>query len=210
MTHSSLMPMEFAGRRQYLYCASRGVVGVSANDGSILWDTPDWKISIANVPSPLVLDGSRIFLSGGYNAGSLVLQLKEDGGKLVPQTLFRLKAEVFGASQQTPILHQNHLYGVRADGEFVCLDLTGQTLWASGSKNRFGLGPFVLADGLVFALNDTGKLSLMEGTPGAFRLLAQAQILEGQDAWGPMALAGSRLLLRDLTRLVCLEVGAGR
>jgi len=210
MTHSSLMPMEFAGRRQYLYCASRGVVGVSANDGSILWDTPDWKISIANVPSPLVLDGSRIFLSGGYNAGSLVLQLKEDGGKLVPQTLFRLKAEVFGASQQTPILHQNHLYGVRADGEFVCLDLTGQTLWASGSKNRFGLGPFVVADGLVFALNDSGKLSLMEATPGAFRLLAQAQILEGQDAWGPMALAGSRLLLRDLTRLVCLDVGAAR
>jgi len=99
---------------------------------------------------------------------------------------------------------------VRPDGEFVCLDLTGQTRWSSGSKHRFGLGPFVVADGLVFALNDTGKLSLMEGTPGAFRLLAQAQILEGQDAWGPMALAGSRLLLRDLTRLVCLEVGAGR
>jgi len=59
-------------------------------------------------------------------------------------------------------------------------------------------------------LNDSGNLSLVEANPGAFRLLAQAQILQGQEAWGPMALAGSRLLVRDLTRLVCLEVGAGR
>jgi outer membrane protein assembly factor BamB len=139
-----------------------------------------------------------------------MLQLKDEGGKLVPQTLFRLKPEVFGATQHTPVFYRDHLYGVRPGGEFVCLDLSGQTLWASGSKQRFGLGPFVVADGLAFALNDSGKLSLMEASPGAFRLLAQAQVLQGQDAWGPMALAGGRLLLRDLTRLVCLEVGAGR
>jgi outer membrane protein assembly factor BamB len=210
MTHSSIMPMEFARRRHYVYCGSGGVAGVSAADGALLWDSPDWRISIATVPSPLALDEGRLFLSGGYNAGSLMLQLKDEGGKLVPQTLFRLKPEVFGATQHTPVFYRDHLYGVRPGGEFVCLDLSGQTLWASGSKQRFGLGPFVVADGLAFALNDSGKLSLMEASPGAFRLLAQAQVLQGQDAWGPMALAGGRLLLRDLTRLVCLEVGAGR
>jgi outer membrane protein assembly factor BamB len=212
MTHSSIMPIEFAGRRHYVYCGSRGVAGISADDGSVLWETLDWKISIANVPSPLVLDEGRIFLSGGYNAGSLMLQLREDSGKVAPQILFRLKADVFGATQQTPIRFQNHLYGVRAppDSEFVCLDLSGQTLWSSGAKHRFGLGPFVVGDALIFAMNDTGKLSLIEASPAGFRLLAQASILEGKDSWGPMALAGSRLLLRDLTRLVCLDVGAGR
>jgi outer membrane protein assembly factor BamB len=210
MTHSSLVSMEFAGRHQYVYCGSRGVSGVSTADGAILWETPDWKISIANVPSPLVLSEGRLFLCGGYNAGSLMLQLKEEGGQLVPRTLFRLKPDIFGATQHTPVLLHDHLFGVRPDGEFACLDLSGQTRWASGAKTRFGLGPFVIADGLVFALDDTAKLSLMEATPGAFRLLGQAQILKGHDAWGPMALAGSRLLLRDLTHLVCLEVGAGR
>ena len=63
MTHSSLMPMEFAGERMYVYCANNGVVGVSAKDGAILWETTDWKISIATVPSPLILDGGRIFLT---------------------------------------------------------------------------------------------------------------------------------------------------
>ncbi len=210
MTHSSVMPMEFSGRREYLYCASGGVSGVAANDGEPLWDTTDWKISIANVPSPLVLGDDRVFLTGGYNAGSLMLQLKEQAGRVVPQVLYRLKTEVFGASQQTPILWRDHLYAVRAEGEFVCLDLNGRVLWTSGPTNRFGLGPFVIGDGVIFALNDTAKLSLIEARPDAFHLLAQAQILQGQDAWGPMALVGSRLLLRDLTRLVCLEVGAGR
>jgi len=59
MTHSSVMPMEFAGERMYVYCASMGVVGVSAKDGRLLWETTDWKISIATVPSPTILDDGR-------------------------------------------------------------------------------------------------------------------------------------------------------
>jgi len=37
--------------------------------------------------------------------------------------------------------------------------------------------------------------------------LAQAQVLKGRESWAPLALAGGRLIVRDLTRMVCLEVG---
>jgi len=208
MTHSSIMPMEFAGRRIYVYCANNGVVGVSAKDGAILWETPDWKISLATVPSPVILDGGRIFLSGGYNAGSLMLQLKEDGGRLLVQTAFKLEPEIFGATQHTPILYDWHLYGVRADGKFVCLSLDGKVLWTSEGHQTFGLGSFLIGGGLIFALNDSGKLSLIEASPSKFNELAQAPVLNGRESWGPMALAGGRLLARDLTRMVCLEVAA--
>jgi hypothetical protein len=33
-------------------------------------------------------------------------------------------------------------------------------------------------------------------------------VLKGGEAWGPMALAGGRLLVRDLTHLACLDVSA--
>ena len=55
-------------------------------------------------------------------------------------------------------------------------------------------------------MNDAGKLSLMEDSATRFNLLAQAQVLKGRESWGPMALAGGRLLARDFTRLVCLDV----
>jgi outer membrane protein assembly factor BamB len=207
MTHSSVMPMEFEGERMYVYCANNGVVGVSAKDGALLWETADWKISIATVPSPLILEGGRIFLSGGYNAGSLMLQLKKDGNRFTVQTAFKLPPEIFGATQHSPIFYDNHIYGVRPDGRFVCIGLDGKPVWAGDASQQFGLGPFLLADGLFFAMNDSGRLRLLEATPGKYHLLAEAQILDGRESWGPLALAGHRLLARDLTRLVCLDVG---
>ena len=208
MTHSSVMPMTFAGRRSYVYCASGGVAAVAANDGAPLWDTTDWKISIATVPSPVLLDDGRLFLSGGYNAGALMLQLKETAGKVTPQTAFKLAPEIFGATQQTPILHEGHLYGVRPDGQFVCLDLAGKVAWASGSGAQFGLGPFLLANGVFFVMNDSGKVSLIEATPAGYKSLAEAQLLKGRESWGPFALASGRLIARDLTRIACFDVEA--
>jgi len=206
MTHSSLTPMEFAGERFYVYCADKGVVGVSAKDGRLLWETTEWKISIATVPSPVVVEGGRIFLSGGYNAGSVMLQLRKEGDRIVPGVAYRLGPEVFGATQHTPIVYENHVYGVRPDGKFVCLTLEGKTVWVSETGQQFGLGPFLMADGLIFAVNDSGLLRLIEATPARYHLLGQAQVLKGRESWGPLALAGGRLLARDFTRLVCLEV----
>jgi outer membrane protein assembly factor BamB len=208
MTHSSVVPMEFGGQRMYVYCASLGVVGVSAKDGHLLWETTDWKISIATVPSPTILENGRIFLAGGYNAGSLLLELREEQGRLTPHTVLRLTPEVFGATQQTPVYFEGHLYGIRPDGQFVCLTPDGKVVWSSGPSHVFGLGSFLVADGLIFALNDSGLLSLFEANPAGFRLLAQAQVLKGRESWGPMALAGNRLIVRDLTRMVCVDAGS--
>ena len=208
MTHASVMPMEWAGRRMYLYCGSGGVAGVAAKDGKPLWDTTDWKISIATVPSPLVLPDGRIFLSGGYNAGAAMLQLVEQDGQIVPRTRFRLPPETFGATQHTPVWLDGRIYGIRANGHFVCLEPDkGKVVWSSGAGGNFGLGPFLVAPGLIFALNDSGVMSLFEASPEKFNLLARAQVLHGRESWGPMALAGSRLIVRDLTKVVCLEVG---
>jgi outer membrane protein assembly factor BamB len=207
MTHSSITPMEFQGQRCYVYCANNGVVGVSAKDGSILWETTDWKISIATVPSPLVLGDGRLFFTGGYNAGSLLLQLSKEADHWAARTVQKLEPEVFGATQHTPILYHQHLYGVRADNKFVCLSLEGKPVWTSDSGQSFGLGSFILADGLFFAMNDAGLLRLFEASPEKYHLLAQAQVLKGRESWAPLALAGTRLLARDLTRMVCLEVG---
>lgn len=206
MSHSSVVPMELKGKRIYVYCAQGGVVGVSATDGAILWETSDWKIAIATVPSPVILDGGRIFLSGGYDSGSMMLQLKDNGTGIVPETVFRLKPAVFGSDQQTPILYKGNIYGVRPDGQMVCLDTNGKVVWTSGQEHRFGLGPYMVANGLLFAMNDMGVLTLIDASPSVYKQLSQSKVLDGPDSWGPMAMAGGRLIVRDLTKMVCLDV----
>ena len=207
MTHSSIMPMEYKGRRMFVYCGSGGVVGVSAEDGSILWDTTEWKIKMATVPSPVCFTDGRIFLCGGYDSGAMMLQLEERAGAWSVHARFRLKASQFGSTQQTPVLFQDRLYGIRQrDKELVCLDLEGKEAWHSGADHRFGDGPYMIAGGLMYLLDDKGVLTLTEVSPARYKQLAQAQVLDGHEAWGPLALVAGRLLARDETRMVCLDV----
>lgn len=206
MTHSSIVPMEFAGRRFFVYCGSGGVVGVDATSGETLWTTKEWKIRIANVPTPVLVGDGRIFFSGGYEAGALMLALRDDGGELKAETLFRLSADVFGSAQQTPIFYEGHIYGVRPDEQLVCLDQGGRVRWASGAAHKFGIGPYMIADGLIFVMNDSGLLSVVEAAPGGYKLLDRADLLDGHDSWAPMALASGRMILRDLTRMVCVDL----
>ena len=55
-------------------------------------------------------------------------------------------------------------------------------------------------------MNDSGLLRLIEATTAKYTLLGQAEVLKGHDSWAPLALAGGRLIVRDLTRMVCLDV----
>lgn len=205
MTHSSITPLTVAGRRMYVYCASGGVVGVDATDGRLLWETSDWKISIANVPTPVPVGDGRLFLCGGYGAGAMLLRVEPAGKGFAVRTLFRCPPATFGSDQQTPILYRDHLYGVIPGGELVCLDLNGKQVWTSGTV-RFGLCAYLLADGRLYVLNEQGELTLVEATPTRYTPLAHAKVLSGIEPWGPMALVDGRLFVRDLTRMVCLDV----
>ena len=206
MTHSSVMPAEFMGVRMYVYCGSGGVAGVSAEDGSILWETTEWKIRVANVATPVVAGEGLIFLSGGYNAGSMMLRLVQEDGAISAQPDFRLEPEIFGSPQHTPIFYNGHIYGVRPDGQLTCLDLNGQVVWTSTSAHKFGLGPYTIANGLIYVMNDSGVLTLAEAAPSGYVQRASVKVLEGPDSWGPMAIASGRLILRDLNRMTCLDI----
>ena len=220
MTHTSVMPFEVDGVRMYVYAASGGVAGVAAEDGpawkagEILWTHP-WKVNFATCPSPLVLGDGRLFLTGGYGTGSLVLRVRMNQWQLEAREEQRLSARQFSAEHQTPVYYEGHLYGIMAKeagalgNQLVCLAPEGELVWSSGRANRFGLGPFLVADGLVLALEEKGTLTLAEASPEGYNPVAQARVIpDGYEAWGPMALVGGRLLVRDLTRLVCLDLRA--
>ena len=214
MTHSSVTSMDFAGGRHYIYCTTKGVAGIDARDGKLLWTHP-WTIGYAVVPMPVVIAPDRVFLSGGYRAESVMLRLSGSGQSVSADEVLRLPPETFGSDQQTPILHDGHLYAVipRGRGQLACMDVDGKLKWVSGFEKQFHLGPYILADGLLLVLSShhdsEGVLHLVEASPDAagYKELAQAKVVNGHDCWGPMALVNGKLLLRDSDELVCLTVG---
>lgn len=210
MTHSSIIPMTLLGKKTYVYCASGGVAGISADDGSLLWETKDWVVSLATVPSPIQIGDDRILLCGGYGAGSMMLRLRQNEGKIIPEAAYRRPPEIFGSEQQTPILYQRMIYGVlppERKYQLACFDPeTGTQKWDSGTQH-FGLGPFMIIGDRIFLMNDSGTLSIVQASPDGFHLLGQWPIFaHGHEAWGPMTLVGTRLIVRDITHLACLEL----
>jgi outer membrane protein assembly factor BamB len=209
MSHSSVMPSEIGGVKQYLYSTLKGVQGISAEDGKRLWFFP-WKFNVAVPTSPLPIGDGRIFLTSCYEAETVMIRVKGEGGRFTAEKVFNLPSNDWNSEVHTPILYKGHLFGVgkKQRGLFTCLDLNGKQVWTSEGKSFFGLGSYILADGLFFVLEGkTGMLRLLEANTSQYRELAKAQVLGGHDVWGPMALSEGKLVLRDMTKMVCIQVG---
>lgn len=207
MTHTSILSTQFDSIPAYVYSASEGIAAVSAADGALLWQTEAWRLRIG-VASPIDVGDEKILIAGGYNKGAMMIQIEKQADTLVPKVLFELKPEVFGSDQQTPIYYNGVVYGVRPDKQLVCINLDGTIRWASGPENRYGLGPYMIANGLMYILDDEGILSLIRVNKDQFEPLAKTKVLQGHECWGPPALAQGRLIVRDLTTLICVDVSA--
>ena len=213
------MPYTFGGRRMYVYSAVGAVLGVAADgpdEGRILWSNNAWNHSVV-APSPVCMPDGRIFLTAGYGAGSMVIRLIHENGTYRTEVLQEYKpSEGLACEQQTPLFYKGHLFGILPKdaaalrNQLVCVQPEDcrNIVWSSGSTNRFGLGPYMIADGKMYLLSDDGTLTIIRPETRAFIQLDQVKVFDGQDAWAPLATADGYLLLRDLNRMVCIRIKA--
>ena len=218
MSHSSVIPMKLAGQKTYVYCAKGGMVGVAANGinrGKILWETTEWSHSVIS-PSPVKVSDDRIFVTAGYGAGSMMFKVIKNGNDFSIQSLFKLSKEVFACEQHTPVFYREHLFSVLPkDGgelkqQLVCMQPDGRIAWTSGRNKRFGLGPFIIADNKIFILDDNGVLTIAKAGMNSYVELSRTKILHDRESWAPIAIANGRMILRDFTSMVCLDLRANK
>ncbi len=187
------------------------VAGISLDKGEILW-TYDGFQCIIPIPYPTALPDDRLFITGGYRAGSAMIQVKQDNGAYTVKELFKTGA--CGSQIHQPIFYKDHIYmnsnsNEREDG-MLCLTLDGQVKWKTRDawfSTTFERGNLLLADGLIYNLDGKkGILHLIEPSPDGYKELAQAQIFSGKEIWAPMALSNGKLLLRNQEEMKCLDL----
>jgi len=208
MAHASVMPAVLGGVKQYLYGTLKGPLGVSAQDGKLLWAHAR-KFNVAVAPSPIAVDEEKVFMTGSYDAGSVMVRVRRVGGEFKTENVFDFQNNEWNSEVHTPIVHQGHLFAVgkKKRGLFTCLSFDGKQVWTSEGKASFGLGSYMLAGGMFLVMEgDTGKLRLLEASTAGYHELAAAQVLGGEEVWGPMALSDGRLVLRDLSKMICLDL----
>ncbi|QDU57895.1 PQQ-binding-like beta-propeller repeat protein [Aeoliella mucimassa] len=209
ITHSSVMPVELDGVRQYAYYTMQGLVGIDAETGAMLWQFP-WKFSTAVPTTPLALGDGKFLVTSSYGARTAVCQVTHDGDTWKAEELLSLAPPTDGWNSEvhTPIVHNGKIYGVgkKSRGLWTCLDMECNEVWNSRRKS-FDLGGYVLADGMFFALDGrSGALRLIDAEADEYQQLAEAKILSGPDVWAPPVIVRGKLLVRDLGKMLCLDV----
>jgi outer membrane protein assembly factor BamB len=220
MSHGSIMPMTLHGKKMYVYNAIGAVCGISAegNDkGRLLWQTTEWNPS-TSAASPLLLENNEIAVFGSYGAGGARIRINYDGSSFSATVVETHKAmEGASSDQHTPIITGSLLWTVMPENagalkkQLVCYNISDlkTPVWSSGKDSRYGrgLGPYIVSGDRMFLLDDEGTLHIFKLESAGATLMSQHKILDGIEAWGPMAIAGNYLIMRDSHTMVSLYIG---
>ena len=217
MSHSSIIPWTFNGKKMYVYSAVGGIVGVSAegaDEGKILWQSTAWNHAVV-APAPVCFPDGKVLLTAGYGAGSMMIKVTPSGAEYKVDVLKEYTPKGgMACEQQTPVIWKGMLYGIQPKdagplrNQLVCVspDDVTKIIWTSGKEGRFGLGPYLIADNKMYVLSDDGTLTMIKPDSKKYIQIAQKKLFDGADAWAPMALADGRLVLRDAKTMYCVNV----
>ena len=209
--YSSIIRAEINGQPQYVQLFEKRLVGVSADDGKLLWQS-EFPGRVAVIPTPIV-HGNKVFATAGYGAGCKLLEISPDNQVTEAydeKTRKRMKNHHGGV-----IRLGDYLYGHSDDVGWICMDFaTGEQKWRE--REVFSKGSIAYADGMFYCLSeDDGEVVLIDASPegwqehGRFTLDPQTTIRSDRGKiWTHPVVANGKLYLRDQDLVYCYDVKA--
>ena len=198
--YTSPMWVTLAGQPQLLIVSARRMMGLSGEDGSLLWDFPWITDYDVNVAQPIVLGQGRVFISAGYGHGAAVVQVQRTSGGFEASALWqnRRMKNKFTCS----VLKDGFIYGLD-EGILACIRAeTGELMWKGG---RYGHGQLLLAGDHLIVLTESGELVLVEADPERQQELARFSAIRGR-TWNHPAISEGLLLVRNSQEMACFDL----
>ncbi len=130
--YASIMISNGGGVKQYVQLVGRGVIGIRASDGQLLWRYAGVANQVANIPSVLI-DGDYVFCSTAYDTGSALLKLSANGKDQVKMTeVYQLKANQMQNKHGGMVLVDGYIYCGDGNGSGlpICIKMSdGSVAW---------------------------------------------------------------------------------
>ncbi len=199
--YASPMIANIGGVKQYVIFESQGVVGIRARDGFGMWGHKQSSNGTANCATPLVVR-NYVFCSSDYGTGAELLELRSSSGKTRSQQVYFTKD--MKNHHGGMVIDNGFVYGTN-DGILTCLELeSGRIRW----RERSSKGSVVFADGHIVHRSERGPVTLFEATANSYvekGRFDQPQ-RSGRPAWSHPVIAGGKLFLRDMDKLLAYNV----
>jgi outer membrane protein assembly factor BamB len=200
-SYTSPMLLTLAGRRQIVLVTATRLVGLSVEEGKLLWQFPWVTMYDINSAQPIATDANHLFVSAGYDHGSALIEISAapDGFSARQVWEGRGLKNRFNSS----VLYNGHIYGFD-EGIFACIDArTGERKWKGG---RYGYGQALLAGEHILVLTESGDVVLLKATPEVHQEVASFSAIEGK-TWNHPAIAGGILLVRNAREMAAYRLG---
>ncbi len=210
--YASVVPLEAAGRKQYVQFLAKGVVGVDAKSGRLLWRYDDTSKGPANIPTALA-HGEFVYTTARSMGAASLIRVEPAGeGASAKQMYFErgLPSTIGGA-----VLWKDVLYGTTSEGLVAADFATGKVLW---KDETLGAGSVLYAANRLYVHCEDGDIALVDAAPDAFRQRGRFTPPDPpkhprgarEKAWAYPVVADGRLYVRDLGTLWCYDVRATR
>ena len=176
------------------------LVGFNADTGELLWTHTQPSGNDINPNTPLYSDG-YIFSSTGYGGGSWKLRLT-NGGRDVEEVWYNSADN----QHHGPIKVGDYIYTTaHRNRGFYCIDWkTGETKYREQSQSQSAM---IYADGMLYAYDDTGGMSLIKPNPNRFELAGKFQITLGTDEhWAHPVINNGVMYIRHGDALMAYKV----
>jgi outer membrane protein assembly factor BamB len=204
-SYASAITTTIGGVRQYVQYLSKGVVGVEAATGKLLWrydKTLDTQYGM-HALTPVV---SANMVYTGAASASGVAKISPAAGGFTADSLYiqRKSPNSIGGAVRVG----DYLYGTSGP-VLLCTEFaTGKVLW---EERGIGAAAICSADALLFLHGENGEVALVEATPTGYkekgRFSPPNQPDRGQSkAWAHPIVAAGKLYIRDLGCLWCYDI----
>lgn len=208
--YSSVVVSNAGGVKQYVQLTGRGLVGVRASDGWVLWSYNRIANDVANIPTPIVKD-DYVFAATGYSTGSALLKLSKNGEKFDIQEVYFLGPNVFQNHHGGMVLVGDYLYAGQGHnrGFPICIEfLTGKVKWGGDIRNAgSGSAAVTYADGHVYFRYQNGIMMLVEATPEGYKEKGSFEIPARRTySWSHPVVTNGRLYLREQGALLVYKL----
>lgn len=196
------------GKKQYIQLLEKRVVGISPEDGALLWESP-FAGRVAVIPTPYVRD-NYVYVTAGYGIGCKLVQISEDNQATVVYDNRIMKNQHGGIAVLGKLL-----YGHSDDAGWICQDLmSGKRVWRE--REALGKGSVAYADGRLYCLAmDTGEVALVDPNKKGWdehgRFTLDPQTTRRKDLgriWTHPVVVDGRMYLRDQELLYAYDVRA--
>ena len=211
--YSSIVVSQAAGIKQYVQLVGRGVIGVAADDGRVLWTYNRIANDTANIPTPIA-DGDFVFCSSGYNTGAALLRLRKDGqgahAGVKAEEVYFLEPKVMQNHHGGMVLLNGYIYcgSGHNRGDPLCLEMrTGKVAWKPGHGPGEASAAIAYADGNLYFRYQDGTMALVQASPKEFVLKSKFMpVSHRAEGWPHPAIAEGRLYLRDQDVLMAYDI----